>query len=281
MVGTGTATPLHVVLAVYNEDLQWIDEAFSDVCKSFDITYYVYRKDAGALGPRGSLAAGALGPRGSLAAGALGPRGSLAAGALSSTAHAVVEEHLPNLGREGDTYLHHILKHFDKIDNDNDNVRNDDDGGVVTLFLQGKIEDHVNMFYRPHTPRSFVNALVRDTLAHGLSVNTADAHRVGYNSARPGFRFRGKGVQPSSKYANMGEWFHHHFGRPMPCDNDSSNGGITTMRWWVSALFGVKTNMFRVRKRVFYENLKRDLQSINPEEGHYMERAWLAVFQML
>jgi hypothetical protein len=52
-------------------------------------------------------------------------KGSPPASNLNLTVH-----HLPNIGREGHTYLHHIITNYDHL-------------ADVTLFVQGRIDDHV------------------------------------------------------------------------------------------------------------------------------------------
>ena len=50
-------------------------------------------------------------------------------------------EPLPNIGREGHTYLHHIVNHYDDL-------------AKITVFLQGRIDDHVTISLNEMIERS-------------------------------------------------------------------------------------------------------------------------------
>jgi len=225
-------TRVELVVAVYDEDLSWLSDVPGLAGRS-----HLYVKG----GPE-QLARCA------------------SAGALSLSA-------LPNVGREGHTYLTHILARYDDLPD-------------VTLFTQG---DPL-----PHGPagmptmREFV-LTARRALLH-LNVSS------GYESVRnlapvdcecaswghvdlshPRYDFRRHVFGPSEVgsladfwAAALPEWprpdgplIHHHF-----------------------AMFAATRAAIRRNPRSVYARLLALLpQTVDPEEGHYLERMWRVILE--
>lgn len=170
--------------------------------------------------------------------------------------HSVVVEDIPNVGREGHTYVHHILKTYQETTQD------------YTLFLQGDISDHIE--HGSNACQYLLN-MVEDAKARdGISSSHAKAHACGAYSATYDFRIREwKGTLVPCVHGSFGAWFQHHFKCAFPKQ---------PIQWWSGALFCIHTSRIRHRERAFYEGLMLDLNVQNPEAVHYLERAWYVIF---
>jgi hypothetical protein len=168
---------------------------------------------------------------------------------------------LPNIGREGHTYLWHIVKRYHSL-------------ADVSVFLQGRIDDHVSI-----TPEE-----IKDR-----------AHRT-----RPGevttFPFRElelfdcwDGI-PWQDYPCWRKW------SAMDCKRMKKRPGQyfrelfhcrelpDSIAFQPGALFAVHRDTIQQYPRAFYRHLLReffegDMAHVNPETGHYMERFWLAMWR--
>ena len=167
---------------------------------------------------------------------------------------------LPNVGREAHTYVSHIIKHYDALDN-------------ITVFVQGNPFDHL--------PVGGFDQMISDAQRHpsGLSQN-ADFHERGCNNAYFNFTIRnhmGNAVQPfvvvrkSPRELVFGEWLKE------VCEIQYN----TSPRWYIGACFAAKREAIRSvsleRWRTILESLSYDA---NPVTGHYMERAWYMLMDL-
>jgi hypothetical protein len=168
---------------------------------------------------------------------------------------------LPNLGRESYTYLHHILYNYDRLANTQQ--------PIVTLFLQGKIADHMKHYgFESRDVESFVSSLLVDATLYGKSQSTAKAWKFGGLGAHKMFKINGHGVQTT--HATLGEWFSDYIepGQPFPDE----------AQWWVGALFAVRNDHIIHRQKTYYEAIYNQLNHVNLELCHFLERTWFYMF---
>ncbi|KAL9024084.1 MAG: hypothetical protein Q9196_006775, partial [Gyalolechia fulgens] len=168
---------------------------------------------------------------------------------------------LPNIGREGHTFLQHIVHHYDKL-------------ADVTLFVQGRIDDHVNLTLNEIKKRAL------ETIPGQVKT----------------FPFREL------------ELFDHWDGIPWeeyPCWKRWSSMDMQNMKdtplqlfqkyitesdrvpvavgFAPGAIFAVRKETICSHGKAYYQRLLEklflgDMAHVNPETGHYMERFWLAMF---
>lgn len=227
-------TKLSVVIARYDEDLSWL-ECFKDLSDSMDLSVHFFVYDKGFLVH--PLDVESLRQR------------------LSSFAEAVHHVALPNVGREGHTYLHHMIHAVAPPFRE----------GHYTMFLQGKIADHIGC-----PIETYVRNMLQDAERHGVSSSTARAHDFGGNSATYGFRITHwqAPLEPAST-APFGAWFESRLCKKFP----------DPVIWWAGALFCVHDpRIGAARSKGILQNVMKDLDVHNPEAGHFLERAWLYVF---
>jgi Protein of unknown function (DUF3431) len=159
---------------------------------------------------------------------------------------------LPNVGREAHTYLSHILRAWDEL-------------ADVTLFTQGNLD---------HLP----SGIQLDDLLD--SPNDVVVPRL--------VRCREWG--PDGRIVHFGIWkeklahgrmragrlpFVDWFRRHLNVDPE----GLGAVAYAPGAIFAVKRRCIHERPRTLYENLIETVSDHNdPEEAHYLERAWLYVF---
>jgi len=163
---------------------------------------------------------------------------------------------LPNVGREAHTYLHHIVANYDDL-------------ADITIFSQAGIADHAGDNVR----------------LSSLASQAADAREHGMTGFSRKHRFRDwDGVVYRFKWAEEvksgtlgrasltpGKFYEWVFGCPPP----------PTIPFYYGAIIGVHRHAILARPRSFYERLLAHFVGLghaNPEENHYMERFWVAVF---
>jgi hypothetical protein len=96
------------------------------------------------------------------------------------------------------------------------------------------------------------------TLSHWNGTNT-DNQKLSQSRCNPAQ------IQP------FGAWYRHHFGDDLRIQVVS-----------FTSIFAVSKRHIHQRPRDFYETLLAELEkSSNPEEGHFVERAWVAIFHPL
>ncbi len=168
---------------------------------------------------------------------------------------------LPNIGREGHTYLHHIVTAYDSLPE-------------VTVFLQGRIDDHTSL--QP--------AEIREMASHTRpgEVTTFPWRELELFDCWNGIPW---GEYPCwEKWSSMtckqapltaGQYFQALLGHDQLPDSVGFQPG---------AIFAVHRNTIRRHPRAYYEKLLQTMflggmAHVNPETGHYMERFWLAMWR--
>jgi hypothetical protein len=158
---------------------------------------------------------------------------------------------LPNVGRESHTYLYHIIQNYDDL-------------ATMTLFTQGRIDDidvkkplwyyGIPSTFSQNGLKSFYNWY------NGSETINWERYKFGVYS-------RNMRMSPYT----FGQWWDRFIQQPRP-------NPINYMIQY-KAVFSVHRNVIQMHKKEYYENLISCVNDhINPEEGHYFERAWYHVF---
>lgn len=165
---------------------------------------------------------------------------------------------LPNLGRESESYLQHVIRRYDSL-------------AKVTLFLPGSLDTNGNKYNKAiYILSHFVNASTFIGINHQPSIQkdiydfTLDewSSRTDSNAkSNPESKLTPSHIRP------YGKWYEHHFKDMVT--HVAPYGGV----------FSVAKKDILQHPIQHYQYLIKDLQlSSNPETGHYFERSWEAVF---
>lgn len=175
-------------------------------------------------------------------------------------APALPHEKLPNIGREGHTYLHHIIEQYDTL-------------ADFTIFLQGKIDDHI--------PLDLDEIKKRALATEPGAVTTFPYRELESFEHWDGI--------PWDDYPSWKKW------TSMKCVKAARTPGAYWQIFFPGrdiphsvgfppgALFAVRKEEIHQYPKSFYELVMKefflgDMESINPETGHFMERFWLSFF---
>lgn len=167
---------------------------------------------------------------------------------------------LPNIGREGHTYLHHIVERYDTL-------------ADVTIFLQGRIDDHITISL--------------DEIIH-RSLATKDGQVTTFPFRELESFDHWDGV-PWDEYPSWKKW------SSMPRVDAAKTPGQYWQQFFNSdkvpesvgfapgALFAVRKSTIQQYSRSFYQSYLEEMflgkmEHVNPETGHYVERFWLAMW---
>jgi hypothetical protein len=168
---------------------------------------------------------------------------------------------LPNIGREGHSYLWHIIAHYDHLAN-------------ILVFFPGS----VNIPKKIEKAKRILNAIIQSnyTSAYfdGECVNsiyetfkefTIKEHPL---SCEQNCLLKSNKKLPLqlAKLRPYGIWHKHFFGN-------------VPAHWYTHyGVFSVDKRDIIQHNVDFYEALIKTVSVENPEAGHYMERAWGAIF---
>jgi len=159
-------------------------------------------------------------------------------------------QRLPNVGREAHTYLHHIITHYESIASE--------DMASDLLFTQGNPFDH-------RSRAEFFDDYVKNK-NNTLTYPPADRCAI-HRSWKPNL----KNVKDSG--GGIGGWWAKVFPPEEPFPR--------TLKIMWFAILRVKSYYILKRPLAFYERaLKTVNHHIDPEEGHFFERAWGNLFML-
>lgn len=156
---------------------------------------------------------------------------------------------LPNIGREGHTYLKHIVDNYDHL-------------ADITFFLQGHIDDHI---YPGNSPRKMLS----DTLSQGVSFANNVFTYSSWGFAREWLESNHFKNMTFSKYT-FGAYWEYIFKRKHPEQISISYGGCFAV---------TKEKIYKHPKEFYIRILNTMEDGSNPEVGHYLERMWVTIFK--
>ena len=160
-------------------------------------------------------------------------------------------ESLPNVGREAHTYLHHIITNYHHL-------------ADVTVFIQGEIKEHKKWVNQD------VSKYVEETMMKGFSVYRYSIirHWGGLPHIKKWREMKDAGLIRETN-RTLGEFWENVFGYPHPHTAQNSFCGV----------FGVSKHRITAHSKEFYQRVISYVNDHNnPEEGHYLERLWVAIF---
>lgn len=173
---------------------------------------------------------------------------------------------LPNIGRESHSYLYHLYHYYDSL-------------AEVTLFTQGDIYNETTDV-APHSnlPLTKMVSMALDTPRYGMTSYAAlkmtflDWDKLLYVSwgKVKWMKVWASSLTPA-RLSPAEFWKYVHDGEEHP----------KALQFHAHGLFAVRAETVRLRPRAFWERLWRyfeDLNTLNPEEGLYMERMWASLF---
>lgn len=163
---------------------------------------------------------------------------------------------LDNVGVCDHTYLHHIITHYDNLED-------------VTIFLPAswqakrKISCKDQVFKSAHIYHSYFTAIGIDPKLYNFTLNYYEVEDP-RNRDISNFNLTPCSIRP------YGKWYEHVTGNPLT--NNISNYGC---------IFSLSKETIRKYPVSFYQNLISYLDKERfPEAAHYMERLWYNIFRL-
>ena len=167
---------------------------------------------------------------------------------------------IPNIGREGHTYLYHLVENYESL-------------ADVTLFLQGRIDDHISLSLTEIKRRALETQPGEVTTFPFRELETFD-HWDGIPwEEYPSWK-KWSSMQRVNAVKTPAQYWQTFFpGREIPASVGYAPG----------ALFAVRKETIQQHSRDFYrlvlhEFFLGDMAHVNPETGHHMERFFLAIW---
>ena len=162
---------------------------------------------------------------------------------------------LRNVGRESHTWLYHIVKNYNNLDD-------------VSIFLQGRINDLNCMAYKD--PNDYLKKIDR----FGFTASR-------YGILSPFHWKRNVGIEKNKKYKK--EWDNLEISRSDTGFRKFSEILFPDIPKIVATSYGgcfaIKKELIKQYDLSFYSNLLEKLSNHkNPIEGHFMERLWCYIF---
>jgi len=224
---------LAVVVSRYSEELDWLI-VFKNI--SYPVTFYIFDKNDVQPIDTASLA-------------------------LKLDFAKIVYKRLPNIGREGHTYLEYMQKYYDTFDDT-----------CYTLYCQGNIDEHVcvqrihNLHDKQIMLFDYLSKILADAISSKQFISDWNAKNYDFKKHSATYDFRISQWKGKLEPADMqfGPWFEDLLGIEFPKEP----------LWWPAALFCARNDVIRKRPVGFYSSLQKQLMSLNPEKGHFLERSW-------
>ncbi|KAI1119875.1 hypothetical protein F5Y10DRAFT_259464 [Nemania abortiva] len=172
---------------------------------------------------------------------------------------------LPNIGREGHTYLHHVVSRYDQL-------------ADLTLFVQGRIDDHVTLGIDEIKDACMGLNECRILTFSSMDAPSTELTRFDdWAGIRWSLPCLEKWAKMDMKHAVMtpAAYFGRFFG----------NGRVPMCIGYTSgAVMAVPRQLIHSRTLDFYRQLLDTMflgpmEHTNPETGHFMERFWLPMWQ--
>lgn len=163
---------------------------------------------------------------------------------------------LPNIGRESQTYLYHIVENYYNLND-------------TTIFTQGNIADHnynENRFFE----------MKKEAEKHGYSLNKDYYANVMFGGYKDGnYRDHHPTLKdsniPLSRFATIGQFHEYIFGK-----------SFDQYKWYGNGIFAVSKEKILSRNIDFYKKILLDEEQfyISGELGSYLERTWTLIFNI-
>jgi len=170
---------------------------------------------------------------------------------LSVVNSKIQRSFLPNVGRESDTYLRYCIEYRDNLPD-------------FIIFLQGDPAYHGINRYRVIT---WINCFVKNKYNYTPSFINSNIFQ---HMDTDGRIHNWRGITNQNNL-NMIDWSNKFIRK---------NIDYTKAEVCYGANFGIHKSYILTRSDNQYMAIIDDLNSINPESGHYMERSWYYLFNL-
>lgn len=174
--------------------------------------------------------------------------------------HVIQVINLPNVGREGHTYLHHIIEHYDNLSN----ILVCFPGSVDLPHKKAKAARILNNIIKSDYKKAyFLGIQVQSILKHFTEFKLND-YTVSHSQ---NLTINNENKLELCKYRPYGKWYKYFFGN-------------SRAKWHTfCGTFSVdKRDIIKHPKNRYNILLQTLTTSSNPEAGHYIERSWGAIF---
>lgn len=166
---------------------------------------------------------------------------------------------LPNIGREGHTYLHHIVEHYNDLPD-------------VTIFLQGNIDDHVVIGTKEIVDISRNTKPGEVTTFSFRELELFDLWDGIPWELYPSWK-RWSSIPRVNATKTPGQYWRQFFKKEVP----------ESVGFQPGALFAAHRDTIQQYPQELYREMLNELflgemAHVNPETGHHMERFWLAMW---
>lgn len=170
---------------------------------------------------------------------------------LSGINNKINRSFLPNVGRESDTYLRYCIEYIDNLPD-------------FVIFLQGDPNLHgINR----NKVITWINCFVNNEYNYTPSFINSNI----FQHMHPDGRIHNWKGMTNKNNLNMIDWSNKFVRKNIDYINSKVCYG---------ANFGVGKCFILSRPIQDYHTIVEDLDSINPESGHYMERSWYYFFNL-
>jgi hypothetical protein len=168
---------------------------------------------------------------------------------------------LSNIGREGETYLQHIIQHYNDL-------------ADITIFLPGSLSS--NMVCKYNKAKLLIEEVERhhDTVFVGEKYNNVRDDLFSFqldNYVSSELNNRAASAHAEMQVSTVrpyGVWYDKHF-----------NHSIQYVSY--CGVLGISKKDILNHPVDYYKELLKEFQGSNPEVGHYVERSWAAIFYPL
>ena len=168
---------------------------------------------------------------------------------------------LKNVGREGHTYLTHIIDHYDRL-------------ADIVLFVPGSCATNPSKmshlkYILEHLKNNKTSVILGDK--NREQIDKANAFILdNYSVTSPENQKKNpeSKVEPSA-FRPLSKWFEKNFGKDEKLNCVSFLGVVAASRVDIQK-----------RSKEWYEALRDEMGYPNPETGHYIERTWKHIFSM-
>lgn len=160
---------------------------------------------------------------------------------------------LPNVGREGHTYLYYIINNYDNLPK-------------TVIFFQGSHEDHCiyPINYYMENDDKFTALIFKRKESRNWEKN------LFVKLMKKWYKYKSPSPVIDSKYS-FGEFWDKYIQKPYPKDD--------ILKWTLSAFFAVDRELIRKNSKKYYQNLLNIMEKHNnPMEGFYLEKCWYYIF---
>lgn len=166
---------------------------------------------------------------------------------------------LPNIGREGHTFLYHIVEHYNSLPD-------------VTIFLQGHIEDHVTM-----TIDEIVDLSRKTKPGEVTTFSFRELELFDLWDGIPWEQYPSWKKWSSMERVNAAktpaEYWRQFFNKEIPESVGFQPGAI-----FAAHKKTIQQHPQELYREILNELFLGDMAHVNPETGHHMERFWLAMW---